>query len=65
MLQEPAVRLATLEAAGQEAVPFTTGILIGALLPKLCGACSIEARMFAPAQLSLVEFDCFCSLLDP
>ncbi len=27
--QEPAVRLTTLEAAGQEAVPFTTGILIG------------------------------------
>lgn len=27
--QEAAVRLGTLEAAGQEAVPFTTGILIG------------------------------------
>ena len=50
MLQEPAVRLATLEAAGQELVPFTTGILIGELLPELCGACSIEARMSAPAQ---------------
>lgn len=25
------MRLATLEAAGQEAVPFTTGILIGGL----------------------------------
>lgn len=29
-VQEPAARLATLEAAGQEEVPFTTGILIGA-----------------------------------
>ena len=28
-LQDPASRLATLEAAGQEGVPFTTGILIG------------------------------------
>ena len=30
MLQDPLLRLAALEAAGQERVPFTTGILIGA-----------------------------------
>ena len=28
-VQEPAARLATLEAAGEEGVPFTTGLLIG------------------------------------
>ena len=28
--KQPAVRLATLEAAGRAEVPFTTGILIGA-----------------------------------
>lgn len=28
-LQDPAARLATLEAAGEAGVPFTTGLLIG------------------------------------